>query len=433
MKKTMKSISILFALMFLVIGICAVPVFAADVNYSVSGASGATGDTVTVNVSMSSSVELWAGNVSLSYNPDELQVVSTSLGSAASKSSSLFDSGSSINFSGMYSAKSGTVFTVNFKILKESGKASLTLSTSENTDYDGVVYNAAVSNSSVTISNKPSVEKITLDKTDITVKKGEKVKISATATPSSETGSIGFYSSDDDIATVSNDGTITAVSGGTATITAYIGDVTAKCTVTVSVPMTGIKANGSTTKNIKVGDKIGLSVNKVPADATDKVTASWTSSDPQIASVKAGTVTAVSVGETTITAKVNSYTVTYKIIVTENTGESTTAESTTAEESTTDESTTVDESTTNEPITFPTTKPFTETTTLERYSLVEPTSYESNDGNDIKDSNEYMSLLIVAGAGVVAVVIGAVTFFVSRGYKGKNKKQKIIVEEKFER
>lgn len=437
MRMNFKSISVLAAFMMLVMSLFAFPVSAADVSYSASTVSGTTGDTVTVSVSMSSSVELWAGNVSLGYNSSELQVVDKKLGSASSSGSSLYDSGSSVNFSGMYSAKSGTVFTVSFKILKESGSSVLALSTSENTDYNGVVYTASASNGAVNVVNKQTAEKITLSKSSVTLKKGETTKITAAASPDSFTSKIGFYSSDDDIATVDSDGTITAVGGGTATITAFVGDVTAKCTVTVSVPMTGIKANGSTTRTVKVGEKVSLSVSKVPTDATDKVTATWSSSNPEIASVKAGNVTAVAVGEATITAKVNSYSVAFKIVVTEATGETTTQESTTAgesmtDESTTDESATVDESTTETPVTFPTTEPYSETTTLEAYKVIEPTTYNSND-NGIKGTREYTILMLIAAAGVAAVVVGAVTFFVSRGYKGKNKKQKIIVEEKYKR
>ncbi len=431
MKKTMKSISILLTLMFLVTGLCVIPVSAADVTYSVSPAIGATGETVSVSVSLSTSVDLWGSNVQLKYNPAELQVVECAKGGIVS-SGSINDSGTSVNFSGMYSAKSGTIFTVQFKILKESGKASLTLSSSENTDVNSVTYDdIAISNGSITVLNKVPVEKVTLDKTSLSLKKGEKAKITATVSPANTTSSgISFYSSDDDIATVSDDGTITAVKGGTATITALAGEKSAKCTVTVSVPMTGTKADGGTTKKMAVGDTVNLTVLKVPSDATDKVTASWTSSNPQVASVKAGTVTAVSVGEATITATVNKWTVTYKITVTEKTDESTTAV-----ESTTDESTTVPESTTDVFATEPTTRPIFTTvpTTKEEFSLVEPIINGNLNGDNGKNNERYKQLLVIASAVVVVVVIGTVSFFVLKGYRGKNKKQRIIVEEKFRR
>ena len=118
----MKQMSKLFAIIIsfvILISAFVMPVSAADVNYSVTSASGKKGDTVTVSVKISSSVQLWASNVSLSYNSSELQYVSSSKGNVVTEGSSLHPDGSSINFSGMYIAKSGTVFTVKFKILKE--------------------------------------------------------------------------------------------------------------------------------------------------------------------------------------------------------------------------------------------------------------------------------------------------------------------------
>lgn len=432
MKKTIKSISVLLALMLLVSSIGVIPVSAADVTYSVSSAKGATGDTVSVSVSLSTSVDLWGSNVQLKYNPAELQVVNYKTGSAVSNGS-INDSGTSVNFSGVYGAKSGTVFTVSFKILKESGKSSLTLSSSENTDNNGAMYNdIGFSNGSIVIVNSVPAENITLDKTSVTLQKGKTTVLKATVTPENATTGVTFYSSDDDIATVSEDGTITAVKGGTAIITALSGEKSAKCTVTVSVPMTGIKADGSTTRKMAVGEKINLTVLKVPADATDKVTAGWSSSNPEIADVKAGVVTAVAVGEATITAKAGKWTVTYKITVTEKGDESTTEESTTTPESTTGDESTTESTTVVAPPTG-TTVPQTIAppfgSTDEDFSLVEPTTNENALQNmNNPDANKY---IFIVAAAVIAVVAGTVAFLVIRGYKGKGKKQKVIVEEKF--
>lgn len=434
MRKTMKSISILLAFMFFITGICTVPTAAADVKYSVTPVIGATGETVTVSVSLSTSIDLWGANVSLKYNPKELQVVSYAKGEATS-GGSVNDTGSSVNFSGMFSAKSGIVFTVSFKILKESGKSTLTLSSSENTDINGATHNYTVSNASITVLNKIPAEKITLDKTSVTLKKGDTTKVKATVSPSNTTDSnVIFYSSDDDIATVNEDGVITAVKGGTATITALAGEKSAKCKVTVTVAQTGIKANGSTARKAVVGDKINLSVVKVPADATDGLAVKWTTSNSNVATVTSnGTVTAVAPGEATITAKVSSWTVTYKITVDEKTDESTAAEESTIDESTTVEESTTEESTTDVFATEPTTPPYTEPTTKEEFSLVEPILNENANENNLKDTDEYIYLLVIVTVCVLAVVIGMVTFFVTKGYHGKNKKQKIIVEEKFKR
>ena len=116
MKITSKFLAVLTAFIIL-ISTFVMPINAASVNYTASSVSGAKGDTVTVSVKISSSVEIWGANVMLGYNSSELQYVSSAKGGAVS-SGSLNNTGSSVNFSGMFSAKSGTVFTVKFKILK---------------------------------------------------------------------------------------------------------------------------------------------------------------------------------------------------------------------------------------------------------------------------------------------------------------------------
>ena len=138
MRKTSKFMAIISAFIILV-SMFVIPSNAASVNYTASSVSGAKGDTVIVSVKMSSSVAIWGANVMLGYNSSELQYVSSSKGNAVS-SGSLNNTGSSVNFSGMYSAKSGTVFTVKFKILKSSGSSTLTLTSTENIDSDAKTY-----------------------------------------------------------------------------------------------------------------------------------------------------------------------------------------------------------------------------------------------------------------------------------------------------
>ncbi len=434
MRKSIKFLSTLVALMLVVSGFCVIPVSAADVHYSVSSAAGATGETVTVSVTMNSAIEIWGANVSLAYNSADLQVVSCAAGDAVVAGSSINDTGSAVNFSGMYSKTSGTVFTVSFKILKAEGKTGLTLSSSENTDDDGVVHEASATHSYVTVSNKVNVpaEKVTLDKTSITLKKGGTHKLKVTVTPENSTDKLVlFQSSDDNVATVSNDGVITAVAGGSATITVKVGSKTATCKVNVSVPQTGIKAYGNTTRTVEMGKTLKLAVVKVPADTSDNFKTTWTSSDTKIATVDAnGTVTPVSEGVVKITAKSNNWSVVYTVTVGKGAAESTTAvESTTemTESTTMDESTTVEESTTEM---TQTTVPFVTMPTTEDFSLLEPTSNENIQENNNNNNQSYIYIIILATAGVVTVVAGAVTYFVTKGYYGTKKKQKIVVEEK---
>lgn len=337
---------------------------AANIKYSVTGASGAKGDTVTVSVNLSSDIQIWGANVILGFNPNELQYVSCAKGGLVS-GGSLNASGSSINFSGMYGAKSGTVFTVKFKILKDSGTSSLTLSSTENTDDNGNVYSCSATGASVTVVK--SVTGISLNNSSVTLKKGETAQLTATVTPSDATNkTVQYTSSNTKVATVNSSGKITAVGGGTAKITATAGGKSAVCTVNVKVAQTGIGISGSKDKTVGEGSTLKLTTVKVPADATDNYAVSWASSDNSIATVSAnGTVTGVKQGTAVITATSNGWKAVYNITVTEKTAVSeseSTSEEPTSEEPTSEEPTSEEISST-ETSSNPTSDPFDETET----------------------------------------------------------------------
>ena len=77
---------------------------------------------------------------------------------------------------------------------------------------------------------------ITLDQTELTMKQYETATLTATVTPEGAQDPITWVSSDPDIATVDENGKITAYEAGTVTITAMTGfnnEVTASCEVTI--------------------------------------------------------------------------------------------------------------------------------------------------------------------------------------------------------
>ena len=89
--------------------------------------------------------------------------------------------------------------------------------------------------------NAVAVTGITLDQEAIQLKAGKTKQLTATVTPDNATDkTVAWSSSDESVATVSEDGTVTAVAEGTATITATAngGDnITATCVVTVPAPL----------------------------------------------------------------------------------------------------------------------------------------------------------------------------------------------------
>ena len=92
-------------------------------------------------------------------------------------------------------------------------------------------------NSNVTITFNVIVKEpatgLTVTPTEVTVMRESTTKLVATVEPSNATDKIIWSSSDESIATVSEDGTVTGIAIGTATITARCGDIEEYCLITV--------------------------------------------------------------------------------------------------------------------------------------------------------------------------------------------------------
>lgn len=115
-----------------------------------------------------------------------------------------------------------------------------------------------------------------------------------------------WESSDKTIATVNADGEVTAVSDGECTITVKVkgSDTSAKCVVKVNpIKVTGVTLN-ETTKSIEAGKSFTLTATVSPENAKDK-SIKWSSSDPNIAKVEDGLVTALAKGTCNIIATTN--------------------------------------------------------------------------------------------------------------------------------
>ena len=153
-----------------------------------------------------------------------------------------------------------------------------------------------------------AVTGISLDKTELTLKSGEKATLTATVTPANATDkSVTWTSSDPPVAAIDN-GEILAGKPGTATITVKTkdGGKTATCKVTVEsgdVAVTGVSLD-KTELTLKSGGKATLTATVTPEDATDK-TVTWTTSDAAVVAVDKGEVLAGKPGKATITVKTN--------------------------------------------------------------------------------------------------------------------------------
>lgn len=148
-------------------------------------------------------------------------------------------------------------------------------------------------------------QEITFDCTELEIYNGESYTLQATVLPEDTSNkSLSWASSNTDVATVDENGTITPVKAGTTTITATSMDGTGiKCSCQVTV----LQRSESITLDAEsaflyIGDKKQLTATILPADASNQKVV-WSSSDDTIASVdQEGLVTALKVGKVQITA-----------------------------------------------------------------------------------------------------------------------------------
>lgn len=187
------------------------------------------------------------------------------------------------------------------------------------------------------VKTLPCTDLVLADSTVTLDRLGATWKISAVPTPADTTDTVTFVSSDPEVATVTSDGQITAVSVGTATITVTCGNVSKSCTVRCSF------ANTSTAPSTQPNQPSSApSASTAPSATTEPTTApttlppidltlnrddftltsagdtwmlmddedaaklvTWTSDDPSVCTVKDGLVTAVGSGAAKIIATYN--------------------------------------------------------------------------------------------------------------------------------
>ena len=195
------------------------------------------------------------------------------------------------------------------------GKAQITVTTEDGN-------HTATCEVSVTVP----VTGVSLSQTELSLEKGKTATLTATVAPPDATNqNVTWSSNNTEVATV-EDGTVTAVSGGKATITVTTedGSHTATCSVIVKRPdgsdpvdVTGVKLFPATLP-LKQGTSHTLIASLEPANATNKAV-TWSSSNDAVATVSdAGVVEAKAVGTAniTVTTKDGGYTATCSFTVT---------------------------------------------------------------------------------------------------------------------
>ena len=150
------------------------------------------------------------------------------------------------------------------------------------------------------------ITSIRLDQTELTLTKGSSKTLTAVLEPADTTDdkTIIWTSTDNEVASVTSDGTVTAVGAGTAVISAEASNgMKAEASVTVTVPVESIVIEPKIA-GVKTGSTISLTAAVLPEDTTEDKTVSWSSDREDIAAVDVeGNVTGLSMGTAVITAE----------------------------------------------------------------------------------------------------------------------------------
>lgn len=235
---------------------------------------------------LASSLELDRNEVALNVN-EMTQLIATVGPADATEKSVIWKSS---NTSVATVDANGKVTAVNF------GDATITATTTDGSNLSA----------SCKIRVTALAESITLNKTSASLKVTETIQLTATVSPSTATNkAVTWKSSNESIATVDANGKVTAVSVGEATITATTTDgsnKSATCKIIVLKTFAKSITLNKTTASLKATETLTLTATVLPVTTTKK-TVTWKSSNTSVATVDAnGKVTAIGVGEATITA-----------------------------------------------------------------------------------------------------------------------------------
>ncbi|MBR1576395.1 MAG: Ig-like domain-containing protein [Bacteroidales bacterium] len=156
----------------------------------------------------------------------------------------------------------------------------------------------------LTVSCQPAAEgeagirALSVDPAELTLVEGQMESLSVAVVPEAAHYLFATWSSSDEsIAKINKKGTVKALSEGSVTITASIGEVTGTCRLTVTRNLTPVSGVSLITRELTLGrgNSEQLTVRVEPEMAADK-RVTWSSTDPSVASVSDGWVSGVGAG-----------------------------------------------------------------------------------------------------------------------------------------
>lgn len=200
--------------------------------------------------------------------------------------------------------ENGELMTVTFRVLESAtaGQINFTYRAELFAEYgDALPTPGNTGNVNLNIV----VPVLTLSESKLDMTAGQEKQLTATLAPDDGNSAITWKSDNTAVATVSNDGKVSAVSGGSATITATdtVSGASASCAVNVTVPITAITIKEKDVKVSRGQTTSPLRVEYTPEGTTEEKEVEWKSSDETVATVDStGAVTGVKRGTATITA-----------------------------------------------------------------------------------------------------------------------------------
>lgn len=304
------------------------------------------GQEITVEVKMSTQLEFTAGTVALYYDTSKLEysdciledafnptfmtepIIDESTGfisTALATMTSIFDP--------FPTGDDMLVETLTFTVLP-GAEGDIDFRFIDNHDFEneGTKYTLGTADETNLVASfepNPATSVTISPKTVDLQKGGEAQQLTATTTtangePTSDR--IVWSSSNEDIATVDQNGLVTPVGGGTTIITATAGEVSDTCQVTVESPLESISLNQSSVSVLK-GETTDLIVSYNPTDTTVEKNVSWsvTGDDttaveitPSVEDSSKATITGLHEGTATVTATVDEKSASCNVTVTEN-------------------------------------------------------------------------------------------------------------------
>ena len=201
----------------------------------------------------------------------------------------------------IWSSSDTDIATVNFSGLVRAlrgGSATITATTRDG----GFISSCAITVETI------SVREVSLSGcTSEQLETGNTLQLAASLSPEdADDQSVRWSSSDTTVASVDQNGLVTAVSDGSSTITVATndGDFTSNCEIAVATPavaVTGVSLSGCAETTMKIDSTRQLTATVSPANAADQ-SVTWSSSNTAVASVdQSGLIDALSAGSSTIT------------------------------------------------------------------------------------------------------------------------------------